>query len=95
MNILGYGYKVFDKYADPKSITSRLFKMEDPSHVVVLGDDKFTVYPTTLAEVIVLNESYLNVVSGESIESYLRDIQIDLKVAGSYQAFSGSVSTSF
>lgn len=76
---LGKGYKGYEYYADPRSITSRLFDVNDLNVVQV---QETPSYDGTF-------------VYGESRKEYFNALSGSIELAGNYAGFSGEVTGSF
>jgi len=80
---IGRGYDIFSEYARPSEVKdSRILDLETLS-----GDD--------LVERRVIDEGVTEVISGDSVDSYLDQMSGSVTVGGGYKGFTGSISASF
>jgi len=82
-NTIGRGYDFFSQYAVPSEVKdSRILNLE-----ALNSDD--------LLDRRDIDEGKTEVISGESLDTYLTNMSADISVEGSYKGFTGSVSASF
>ena len=76
---LGKGYKGFEYYADPASITTALFDVSDPKAIEVQESPSYEAH----------------FVYGQSKKEYFEQLSASILLAGNYAGFSGEVTGSF
>lgn len=87
---IGAGYNIFGRYASADSITVQLFDWQNlPTKSVIFKPDY--VIPEMVDAQQSDEANYTNV-SGKSISKFQKDFSTKVKVSGSYNLFSGSIS---
>ncbi|MEO0768203.1 MAG: MAC/perforin domain-containing protein, partial [Cyanobacteria bacterium J06649_4] len=82
-NFLGTGYRAYDYYADPSSITQNLFDFSDEETLSNYAD---------LLDSSGFSSRFFH---GESQKEYFQNISLSIGFSGKYEGFSGEVKSSF
>ncbi|MEO1592779.1 MAG: MAC/perforin domain-containing protein [Cyanobacteria bacterium J06632_22] len=82
-NFLGTGYRAYDYYADPSSITQSLFDFSEEQTL------------STYADLLDSSGFSSRFFQGENQKDYFQNISISIGLSGKYEGFSGEVNRSF
>ena len=92
-NLLGWGYNVFEDYADARSTTRQLMDLGPNDQSDQMGEYTYT-RPSMVTQKD-LSEGHLSVTYGQSISSYQNSLSVSAGLSGSYGFFKGSVKARF
>jgi len=93
LNLLGAGYNIFNKYADPQSSTYPLLDLGENTQTVSISGHDF-VLPATVRAVNISRGS-IETTYGKSISEYQTNLAVSAGLSGRYGFFTASVRSSF
>ncbi|MEC2040285.1 MAC/perforin domain-containing protein [Bacillus altitudinis] len=92
LDVLGYGYDVFGRYANTQNATRKLFNLGE---MVLKNIDNKDYNIPKCVNFRFINENSLQIFSGETLSEYMSALNNILKVDGNYNFFSGSLEVDF
>jgi Vacuolar protein sorting-associated protein 62/MAC/Perforin domain len=93
LTVLGFGYDIFDLYADPRSAISPLFNFPPATDLINVGNRAYRVPPTV--KVLALAQGERSLQFGDTITEFQQQFSLRSGLSGSYGFFSASIETEY